>query len=128
MKYLIDTHVLLWITNHDSRLSKKAKDLFLNEKNDIYLSIASIWEMAIKISLNKLDVNEPLKNFVRTKIIANKIKITNISVEHLFMLEDLPFHHKDPFDRLIIAQSIVENIPIISKDSVFRKYNIKKIW
>ncbi|MEE9431796.1 MAG: type II toxin-antitoxin system VapC family toxin [Melioribacteraceae bacterium] len=100
MKYLIDTHVLLWITNDDSRLSEKVKNLFLNEKNDIYLSMASVWEMAIKISLNKLDVNETLKSFVRTKIIRNKIKIVNISVEHLFMLENLPFHHKDPFDRL----------------------------
>lgn len=128
MKYLLDTHVLLWIANDDSQLSKKTKNIFLNEKNDIFLSTASIWEMAIKISLRKLNVNEPLKNFIKTKVIGNKIKIINISVEHLFVLESLPFHHRDPFDRLIIAQSIIEKIPVLSKDTMFKKYDINLIW
>lgn len=128
MQYLIDTHVLLWLTNNDNRLSAKVKKIFLDDKNIILISQASIWEMAIKISLEKLDLKESIKDFVQTKIIGNGIKILQISTKHFYVIEDLPFHHRDPFDRLIISQSIIENIPVITKDSTFRKYKIKRIW
>jgi PIN domain nuclease of toxin-antitoxin system len=110
------------------RLTNKARKLFLDVKNEIYLSQASIWEMAIKISLKKLDLNESLKNFVQTKVIGNNIKIMQISAEHLYLIESLVFHHSDPFDRLIISQCLVENMPVITQDPDFGKYKIKCIW
>lgn len=127
MKYLIDTHILLWLASDNPRLSKKVKKIFLNVENEIYLSIASIWEMAIKISLNKLMIKLPLKKFIEENIIGNGIKILDIKVDHLLEIEKLPFHHHDPFDRMIISQSIFESMNIITVDSNFNYYNTKVI-
>lgn len=128
MKYIIDTHTLLWIVDDNSQLSRTAKDLYLNEKNEIFLSIASIWEMAIKISLKKLIIPYRLSDFVKEHIIGNNIRILNIALSHIYRLESLQYHHRDPFDRLIISQSIEESIPIISSDSELDKYEIERIW
>ena len=98
MKYIIDTHTLLWIITNDLKLSKNAKDLYLNSKNTINLSLESLWEMAIKISLNKLFIDEKLKDFVKNHIKGNDIKILNIELSHIILLEKLPYHHRDPFD------------------------------
>jgi len=128
LKYLIDTHTLLWIITNDPQLSKKAKDLYLNSKNTIYLSLASLWEMAIKISLNKLFIDAKLKDFVQNHIKGNDIKILNIELSHILSLENLPYHHRDPFDRLLICQSSNENMPLISSDKIFDFYHVKRIW
>lgn len=128
MDYLLDTHSLLWIVADDPRLSTKAKELFLDDDNEIYFSIASIWELAIKISLKKVILDEPLDIFIKSHIQGNNIKILYIEIKHVLKVENLPFHHRDPFDRLIISQAIVENLPIITKDSDFESYPIKKIW
>ncbi len=128
MKYLIDTHTLLWIAGNNPKLSKKAKEIYLNPKNEIYLSIASIWELSIKIGLKKLNLNLPLKKFVEIHILGNNIQILNISLNHIYRIEKLPLHHRDPFDRLIISQAIEEDIPIIGNDELFDNYEIKRIW
>ena len=128
MKYLLDTHTLLWIVTDDKQLSIKAKRYFLNKKNDIYLSIASLWEMAIKISLNKLKINQSLEEFCKEHIIGSNIKILDIKIEHLAKLESLKFKHRDPFDRMLACQCAGENLAIISKDKEFDKYSIKRIW
>jgi len=128
MKYLIDTHTLLWIVTKNKKLSKKVKDIYLNSENQIFISLASLWEMAIKINLNKLSINEPLKDFVKNQIKSNDINILDIKTKHILLLENLPYYHKDPFDRLIISQSINEQIPLLSFDKVFDKYSIKRIW
>lgn len=128
MKFLIDTNTLLWIVTNDKKLSKTANKLYLNSENLIFVSLASIWEMAIKISLKKLSIEEPLKDFIHTQIKRNDIRILNIEPEHILLLENLPFHHRDPFDRLIISQSMNENIPLLSSDKVFDRYPIKRIW
>jgi PIN domain nuclease of toxin-antitoxin system len=128
MDYLLDTHSLLWIVTDDPRLSTKAKELFLDDDNEIYFSIASIWELAIKISLKRVILDEPLDIFIKSHIQGNNIKILPIEIKHVLKVENLPFHHRYPFDRLIISQGIVENIPIITKDSDFESYPIKKIW
>ena len=128
MKYLIDTHTLLWIVTKDQKLSSKAKKLYLNTENLIFFSLASIWEMVIKISLKKLSIEEPLKDFIQSQIKGNDIKILNIEIKHILSLENLPYYHRDPFDRLIISQSMNENIPILSPDKVFDLYPIKRIW
>jgi PIN domain nuclease of toxin-antitoxin system len=128
MRYLIDTHTLLWVVTKDQRLSETAKQLYLNTDNIIFLSSASIWELIIKISLKKLSIESPIKEFIENQIKGNDIKILNIEIKHILSLENLPYYHRDPFDRLIICQSINENIPIVSSDKVFDSYPIKRIW
>jgi len=128
MDYLLDTHTLLWIVTDDNHLSSKVKKCFLEAENEIFFSVASLWEIAIKVSLNRLLLGQSLTNFYYKHIIANKIRLLDIKVEHLAALETLEFHHRDPFDRLIICQSMVEKIPILSNDKVFSKYPIKRIW
>ncbi len=128
MEYLLDTHALLWIVTDDNQLSNKVREIFLDEQNEIYISIASLWEIAIKVSLNRLELGQPLTDFYYKHIIGNKIRLLDIKVEHLVVLETLEFHHRDPFDRMIICQSIVEKIPILSNDKIFSKYLVKRIW
>lgn len=128
MEYLLDTHTLLWIVTDDSQLSNRVKKLFLDEQNELYISVASLWEMAIKVSLNRLELGQSLTDFYYKHVIGNKIKLLDLKVEHLAVLETLEFHHKDPFDRLIVCQSIVEKIPVLSSDKAFLKYPVKRIW
>lgn len=128
MKYLIDTQVLLWIITDDKRLSKKTKKIFLNSQNTILFSLASLWEIAIKISLKKLVLDDGLPDFINKHIKGNAVEILDIEISHILALENLPFHHRDPFDRLIISQSITENISLISSDKSFDLYSIKRIW
>ncbi len=128
MKYLLDTHTLLWIVNADKKLSNKAKQLYLDIENRILLSIGSIWEIAIKLSRNKLKIHEPLAKFIENQIRGNDIHLLNIHTDHLVQVEKLPFHHINPFDRIVIAQAMIEDIPIISANRHFDHYPIKRIW
>lgn len=128
MKLLFDTHVLLWIVGDESQLSATAKSVYLNPENDLYLSSASVWEMAIKISLERLKIPATLEEFVATHVRGNGIKILPIALDHLYRIEHLPFHHRDPFDRLLIAQAICENYPIVSADSSFDAYPVTRVW
>lgn len=128
MRYLFDTHTLLWLTTDNIALTKKARTIFLDSENDIYFSSASLWEMAIKISINKLILKESLEDFTRNHIIGNDIQILKIELPHIYRVERLPFHHRDPFDRLIISQAIEDSIPIISSDEIFDKYTVTRIW
>ena len=128
MNYLLDTHTLLWITTEDSKLSENAKDLYLNNENEILLSMASIWELAIKSSINKISFDTTLEDYIEQHVRSNNIKILDIELSHVIRVENLPFHHRDPFDRLIIAQAIEEKLPIISKDNFFDKYDIQRKW
>jgi PIN domain nuclease of toxin-antitoxin system len=124
MSLLLDTHTFLWFVNDDPRLSNHLKDLIENENNICYLSVASLWEMSIKYNLGKLTLAPSYEEFVEREVIASSINLLNIELEHLKINATLPFHHRDPFDRIIIAQSIAENIPVITVDSVFNKYSI----
>jgi PIN domain nuclease of toxin-antitoxin system len=128
MNYLLDTHTLLWIVTDDKQLSRKVKKLFLDDKNEIFFSIASLWEISIKVSLGRLELGQRLGDFCSRHIIGNKIRLLDIKLEHFEILETLAFHHRDPFDRLIICQSIVEKVPVLSNDKVFSKYSITRIW
>lgn len=128
MECLIDTHTLLWIVTDDVQLSKKARRIFLDEQNEIFISITSLWEIAIKVSLKRLNLNQTLNEFYIRHVVGNKIRLLDLKVEHLEVLETLSFHHRDPFDRLIISQAIVEKIPLLSNDKVLSKYPIKRIW
>jgi PIN domain nuclease of toxin-antitoxin system len=128
MKELLDTHTFLWYVKGDLQLSSAAKELLEDNLTDKYISLASIWELAIKISLNKLKLTKKLGVFISEYIHVNNFYLLDIKIEHIDLLSDLPFHHKDPFDRLLISQSIIENLPIISKDSLFDFYNVKRYW
>ena len=127
MKYLIDTHVLLWYLDGDTSLPKQiAQDLDDAEK--IVVSIVSFWELTIKVSLKKLQLNKAMF-FVQEAISADsRYDILNISFDHLNTLSTLRFHHQDPFDRLLIAQAIKENLPIVTADRQFINYPAKVVW
>jgi PIN domain nuclease of toxin-antitoxin system len=127
MRYLIDTHIFLWYATGDNRLSPTAKDL-IESYQVRFFSLASIWEMAIKSSIGKLDFQKPFEQFVKQQMSLNDFKLLNISEEHIYTVEQLPQHHKDPFDRLIAAQCMVENIPLISADEIFDSYPIQRIF
>lgn len=123
MKYLIDTHTLIWYISGDKQLSKKAVSILQNEKNNIFVSKASLWEIAIKISIGKLNTSinfSDLEKFLSD----NNFEILEINFKHFEHLLNLPVHHNDPFDRIIICQSIIENIPVITYDNKFNFYGV----
>ena len=127
MSYLLDTHTLLWFINGDSCLPIKVIDEIVNLKNRCFISIASIWEIAIKIKLSKLtllsDFNRLIEFFTQ-----NQIEILPLTFNHIQSLNDLEPHHRDPFDRILIAQAITEELTILSKDRIFTYYNINLLW
>jgi PIN domain nuclease of toxin-antitoxin system len=128
MRLLLDTHTFLWFVDDNAALSQTAKQLIEDPDNEILLSVANLWEMAIKVSLGKLTVNQPFDTYMTHHLSVNAIALLNISIEHAAAVVMLPFHHRDPFDRLLIAQVIVEQIPILSGDEAFDAYNIQRLW
>lgn len=128
MNYLLDTHTFLWFINDDPLLSASAKTLIEAPENIIYLSVASVWEMAIKVSLGKLEISSPFTNFVEEQLHENSIALLDVKITHTGIVTSLPFYHRDPFDKLIIAQSQSENFPIIGKDEIFDAYGINRRW
>jgi PIN domain nuclease of toxin-antitoxin system len=128
MKLLLDTHTFLWFIEGNLNLSKAARSLIEDEGNQRFLSIASLWEMAIKVSMNKLTLQTAFTSLVMQQVYGNAIEVLEICPAQLDVLAKMPFHHKDPFDRLIIAQSIAESIAVISKDSEFGKYPVTLLW
>lgn len=99
-----------------------------DESNELFVSVASLWEMAIKVSIGELDLGQPFGELFPQELEINSIEILDITVDHLKAVCELPFHHCDPFDRLIIAQSKVENLPVIGVDAIFDSYGIKREW
>ena len=128
MKYLLDTHTLLWFLKGDKKLSDKARQLIDSPRNEKFISIVSLWEIAIKVSLGKLVLNKPFEKLFPEQLDFNRIEILDITVDCLIKLTTLPFHHRDPFDRLIIAQTLVEGFPIIGTDTIFDAYGINREW
>ena len=128
MTILLDTHTLIWFFAGDSKLSTNARILIEGEDNHKLVSIASIWEIAIKESKGLLNLSTPFEDYIRQKLSLEDFNLLNINLEHLNAIATMPFHHKDPFDRLLIAQSMVEEIPILSKNSAFDAYSINRIW
>lgn len=128
MKILLDTQAFLWLTSDAPELSVRAKKTFLDNKNEFFLSLVSIWEIAIKISINKLALVQPLEKFVPDQLQENDIKQLDIKFRHLTRITSLSFHHRDPFDRLLIAQAFEEKMPILSCDSFFDFYSVERIW
>jgi len=128
MEILLDTQAFIWLCSDDHHLTKTAKKTFLNEKNSFFLSLASIWEMSIKSSLGKLKIRPSLERFILNELQENNIEQLPIQFQHIIKINSLPFHHRDPFDRLLIAQSKSEEFSILSCDKVFDDYGVKRIW
>ncbi|MBW8049246.1 MAG: type II toxin-antitoxin system VapC family toxin [Cytophagales bacterium] len=127
MRLLLDTHAFIWFVEDDKKLSGKAKEEIENPDNIIILSIASLWEMSIKISIGRLKLKKPYKEVI-SYVNEKGIEILSINFEHTLEVSKLEFHHKDPFDRLIISQAKMENMTIVSKDKLFDDYDIKRLW
>jgi PIN domain nuclease of toxin-antitoxin system len=128
MRGLLDTHTFLWFIAGDPKLSAVARAFIEDEANAKILSIASPWEIAIKVSRHKLPLAEPFHVLIPREIAGNGFDLLPITLDHLAVLSTLPFHHTDPFDRLIIAQAIVEQIPVIGADPAFDAYPISRLW
>jgi PIN domain nuclease of toxin-antitoxin system len=127
MKAILDTHAFLWALAGDARMSSRARDIFAGS-TDLSLSIASVWEILIKVQSGKLNFPRPAGPYLLSRLAENRIKRLSISIDHLLAFERLPMHHRDPFDRILIAQSIEENWPIITADPMFKQYPIRVIW
>jgi PIN domain nuclease of toxin-antitoxin system len=125
---LLDAHALLWFLNDDPQLVLNAKALIENPANRKLVSIATCWEIAIKVGLKKLDLGEPATTFLPRELSANRFELFGIELAHATFVETLPPHHKDPFDRLLIAQSLLEALPVVSADVLFDQYGVSRLW
>lgn len=128
MKVLLDTHAFLWFVWNDTRLAANARLHIEDPTNDLFLSAASAWEMAIKIGIGKLSVGQELEAFLTEQMTNNRIALLPLSIAHAAKVAALPHHHKDPFDRLLIAQSLTEHMPLIGRDDVFDRYGVTRHW
>ena len=128
MRLLLDTHTFLWFLLDDPQLSAAAKDFIIDPDNDIAVSPATYWEIAIKMSLGKYELPESYDVFIEREITTNDFRILPIEPKHTAALITLPFHHRDPFDRLLIGQAMVEGMPILSIDPAFDAYPVTRLW
>jgi len=126
-KLLIDTHILIWMALQPDKLSLSAKQN-IESAEVLYLSYVSVWEMAIKISIGKLNIEFELETFIDMAREKHQMKLLSISTNDIYYIQSLPHHHKDPFDRLIAAQSLVLDIPLVSSDEIFDADNVKRLW
>jgi PIN domain nuclease of toxin-antitoxin system len=127
MKALLDTHTFLWAISDDPKLSRRAQQTFTGP-NDLWLSVASVWEILIKVKAGKLPLPQPAGLYLVRKLSENRIGVLPIKLDHVLTIENLEVHHRDPFDRILIAQSIQEKYPIVSSDPIFERYPVDVIW
>ncbi len=128
MRLLLDTHTLIWYYQTDPKLSTFVRTLLEDPANDVLVSPASYWEVAIKISTQKPVLQVPFAVFIQEAIFDNNFKILPIEPKHTAIVATLPFHHKDPFDRLLIAQALAEAIPLVSTDAAIDPYGVQRLW
>jgi PIN domain nuclease of toxin-antitoxin system len=128
MKLLLDTHTFLWFIMGNPNLSANARMIIENQTNEKYLSVASLWELAIKVSIGKLTLSAPFDTLIPQQLSVNGFEVLNLEVPHAAAVINLPHHHRDPFDRLLIAQAIVERMQIVSIDSNLDAYQIQRLW
>jgi PIN domain nuclease of toxin-antitoxin system len=127
MKALLDTHTFLWAITNDGRLSRRAQQIYTGP-NDLWLSVASVWEMLIKVRAGKLPLPDPTGPYIVNELAKNKIEVLPIKLDHVLRIESLSLHHRDPFDRILIAQSLEEKLPLVTSDPVFERYPVQLIW
>jgi PIN domain nuclease of toxin-antitoxin system len=128
VKVLLDTHVFLWAITEDSRLSRRAREIFVSRSSELFFSVASAWEIQIKVQIKKLPLPKPAMSYLRGHLATNGIQVLPILLDHVARLEELPAYHRDPFDRILVAQSMEEGWPIVSADPLLKKYPAQLIW
>lgn len=128
MKLLIDTHVFLWLMDEPEKLSRKALEACKNRENQIYLSVVSAWEIEIKRQLGKLTLKLPLSTIIKEQQEKNGLEVLVVELQHVLAVGDLLRHHADPFDRLLIAQALVEDANVVTSDPLIAKYPVKLYW
>ena len=126
MALLLDTHAFLWWVSDDARLTVRARRAIA--RDECLVSLASCWEMAIKVGLQRLHVPGPVDRFLHQQLVLNGFTLLPIGLEHVAAIADLPFHHRDPFDRLLASQANIEELKIVSSDPVFEKYGVTRVW
>lgn len=127
-RILLDTHAFLWWVEGDRSLPAKARAAIADPGNECLFSMASAWEIAIKIALGKLKLTVPVRRYIVEHVAANGFSMLDIGIAHVGRIETLEKHHGDPFDRLLVAQALEEAVPIVTADPVFRKYGVRRIW
>ena len=127
-RYLLDTHAFVWMASAPDRLGSKARARIEAPASVLFLSVASIWEMAIKSSLGRLEFPAGLPEFLEEQLASTRTRVLAIRAEHAVRVANLPWHHRDPFDRLLVAQAQFETLPILSRDAAFDAYSIERIW
>jgi PIN domain nuclease of toxin-antitoxin system len=125
LKVLLDTHVFLWVIADPERLSSRVQEIIKDARNEVLLSIASAWEIAVKSSLGKLDLPRPAMSFVQRQLGSHRLGILPLRLSHLSALEKLPWHHRDPFDRMLVAQCLEEGASLVTVDTQLHRYEIE---
>lgn len=128
MKLLLDTHTLLWAALDDTRLSELARAVLLDRQNVLFLSAASAWEIVIKYQAAKLKLPDAPERFLRRCLQLLAVETLSVTFEHALRVEALPGHHRDPFDRILIAQAQLESLPILTRDEAFSRYAVETVW
>ena len=128
MTALLDTHAFLWLLGDTSRLSPAANSVLSDKSNRLLLSIASAWELAIKLSIKKLTLAEPLDQLLMTSMKRASVELEPLARAHVVAVAGLPFHHRDPFDRMLVAHCLIDSLPIVSADANLDVYGIRRIW
>ncbi len=127
MKILLDTHAFIWSFSNTKLLSKAAVAALSDPNNSFYISVVTVWEMQIKTALGKTDLDDSVRNIIAEQS-SNGFQFLDVNLDHALNVENLPPHHKDPFDRLIISQAMIENMTIITTDEHFPEYNVNLLW
>jgi PIN domain nuclease of toxin-antitoxin system len=125
---LLDTHALLWFVTGDRRMSAAARAVIEDARSDLVFSVAGAWEIVTKVQRRKLDVGEPPDRFVRRHVRRIGLRVLPIRLRHVLRLIDLPDHHRDPFDRLLVAQAQAESMPILTRDGFIARYDVRVVW
>jgi len=128
MRLLLDTHCWLWWFSQPERLSEPVIEQIADETNEIWFSVASVWEMGIKVAIGKLSLPEPIDTYISTRMTQLGARSLEIKASHALQVAVLPLHHRDPFDRMLIAQTQVEELTLVSADSIFDRYEVSVFW
>lgn len=128
MRLLLDTHAMLWFTSDDPRLGSRSRSLIADPTHDLLVGVGTCWELAIKISMGKLTLPIAINRFLEATLSNYAIRILAIEPRHLARITTLAFHHRDPFDRLLVAQALEDELQVVSIDSALDAYGIKRIW
>jgi PIN domain nuclease of toxin-antitoxin system len=128
VKLLLDTHAFLWWVEGAPAIGRRARREVADPDNEVFFSMASCWELAIKLSLGKLRLAQSLERFIPEQLTRNGFVLLGVEFRHVARVADLPFHHRDPFDRVLVAQALMDELVIVSADRIFRKYAVTVVW